>query len=135
MTPDRQAMVDALTAAMTMVPGLYSRNRMFSRFTDPVVRRARARSRMVRGLVRFASREEADVEITQTDGGRVRIRYRIARLRLERTVHLTALEHALLRVLVGGSRGSPSLQTLDDDYTLIEKALVILPKEEVSSVA
>ena len=133
MTPDRQAMVDALTAAMTMVPGLYSRNRMFSRFTDPVVRRARARSRMVRGLVRFASREDADVEVTQTDGGRVRIRYRIARLRLERTVHLTALEHALLRVLVGGPPSS--LQTLDDDYALIENALVILTKEEVSSVA
>jgi hypothetical protein len=53
--------------------------------------------------------------------------------RLERTVHLTALEHALLRVLVGGPPSS--LQTLDDDYALIENALVILPKEEVSSVA
>jgi hypothetical protein len=127
-------MIDALTVAMAMVPGLYSRNRMFSRFTDPVVRRARARARMVRGLVRFVSREDAEVEVTVTEGQRMRVYYRIARLHLERTVQITELELALLRVLLGGSAGAVLAQQTGD-LAVVENALAILPKEEVSSVA
>jgi len=132
-----QRMIDALTAAMAMVPLLYSRNRMFARFTDPGVRRASARARMVRGLVRFVGRDDADVEVTHVpETRRARVRYRIARLRLERTVQLTELELALLRVLLTHVRSAPpvlAVQATDRDR--VETALALLPKEEVSSVA
>ena len=34
---------DALLVAMTVVPGLYSRNRMFALYNDPQVKHAKAR--------------------------------------------------------------------------------------------
>ncbi len=137
---ERVARVDALTVAMAMVPLLYSRNRMFARFTDPVVRRARSRARMVRGLVRFVGREDANVEVAHaTNGMRMYVRYRIARLRLERTVQLTELELSLLRLLLAHRQETaPRAGVLCEqpgDRDRIENALALLPKDEVSSVA
>lgn len=129
--------LDALTAAMAMVPMLYSRNRMFALFQNAVVRRARMRARMVRGLLRFVCRD--DVAVTcASSAGRVLVEYRIARLRLARTVQLTEFEMALLRVLVaknGRATTSDVLREDPHDRARVDAALALLPKDEVRSPA
>ncbi|HEY1958847.1 MAG TPA: hypothetical protein VGH28_24710 [Polyangiaceae bacterium] len=126
--------LDALTAAMAMVPGLYSRNRMFQLFKDPMVRRARSRARMIRGLVRFVGRADAEVEMLHHDG-RVRVSYRIARLRLARMVQIGEFELALLRVLLARGPHPAMLDEQASDRARVDAALALLPKEAVSSVA
>jgi len=127
-------MLDALTAAMAIVPGLYSRNRMFALFVDPVVRRARSRARTVRGLLRFVGRDDVEVEVGP-HAERVRISYRIARLRLSRTVQLSDFELALLRVILGKGERPAILAEHPGDRARVDEALARLPKDAVSSVA
>jgi len=136
--PRREApdpvMISALTAAMAMVPGLYSRNRMFALFADPLVRRARSRARSVRGLLRFVGRADAVVHVVEHDG-RARITYRIPRLRLSRAVQVTDFELALLRVIVARGEHPSVLHERPGDRARIDAALLLLPKDAVSSVA
>ena len=127
-------MLDSLTAAMAMVPGLYSRNRMFALFEDPVVRRARSRARMLRGLVRFVGRSDAEVELAD-HGERVSVTYRIPRLRLARTVQLGDFELAVLRVLLARGPHPGALDEHADDRARVDAALALLPKDAISSVA
>ncbi len=126
-------MLDSLTAAMALVPLLYSRNRMFDLFADPVVRRARVRARLVRGLVRFVGR--TDAEVTVTHGERMNLRYVIRRLRLERSVQLSEFELALLRTLLAKGPRPEALAEVTTDRARVDAALALLPKEQVSSVA
>jgi hypothetical protein len=121
-------MVDALTAAMAMVPMLYSRNRMFERFTDPVIRRARSRARMVRGLLRFIAREDAVVKMAQVHDKHI-VTHRIPKLRFERTVQLTEIELALLRMLLSTGPHPSTLDEQETDRPRVEAALALLPKE------
>lgn len=126
--------LDALTAAMAMVPGLYSRNRMFQLFTDPMVRRARSRARLIRGLVRFLGRADAEVEMHHHDG-RVRVSYRIERLRLSRTVQIGEFELALLRVLLARGPHPAIVEEQPNDRARVDAALALLPKGTIPSVA
>ena len=131
-TPMRD--LEALTAAMATVPLLYSRNRLFTLFKEPIVRRARVRARLVRSLVRFIGRTDAEVDLARLDD-RVRVGYRIPRLRLSRSVTLTDFEVAILRMLLSKGPHPASLALADDDRTRVDAALARLPKEAVSSVA
>lgn len=126
--------LEALTAAMATVPLLYSRNRMFALFKDPVVRRARVRARLVRGLIRFIGREDAEVELASS-GGRVRVAYRIPRLRLARAVQITEFELALLRLLLAKGPHPAALAEREGDRACIDAALALLPKDAIPSVA
>jgi len=126
--------LEALTAAMATVPLLYSRNRLFTLFKEPIVRRARVRARLVRSLVRFIGRTDAEVDLARLDD-RVRVGYRIPRLRLSRSVTLTDFEVAILRMLLSKGPHPASLALADDDRTRVDAALARLPKEAVSSVA
>ncbi len=126
--------LEGLTAAMATVPLLYSRNRMFALFKEPVVRRARVRARLVRSLIRFVGREDAEVDLAKS-GARVRVTYRIPRLRLSRAVQLTDFELALLRMLLAKGPHPASLAEREGDRARIDAALALLPKEAVSSVA
>jgi hypothetical protein len=135
--------LEALTAAMATVPLLYSRNRLFTLFKDPIVRRARVRARLVRGLVRFIGRKDAEVDLASTDPpkagrrdgdasvDRVQLGYRIPRLRLSRSVTLTDFELALLRTLLAIGPHPAALALLPDDRARVDAALARLPKEAV----
>ena len=122
--------LEALTAAMATVPLLYSRNRLFTLFNEPIVRRARVRARLVRGLVRFIGRTDAEVDLA-TSLDKVRIGYRIPRLRLSRSVTLSDFELSLLRTLLAKGPHPAALAAKDDDRTRIDAALARLPKEAV----
>ena len=123
--------LEALTAAMATVPLLYSRNRLFALFNEPVVRRARVRARLVRGLLRFIGRADAEVDLG-TLGERVRVGYRIPRLRLSRSVTLTDFELSLLRTLLAKIPHPIVLAEHEGDRARVDAALARLPKEAVS---
>ncbi len=114
---------DALLVAMTVVPGLYSRNRMFALYNDPHVKYAKARSAILRGVVRhlLGTSGEAEVELAKAEGGIV-LRYRIERMRMERRIELSELEAACVAYL-SGRGGCSALHATDRDRALIEAAL------------
>jgi hypothetical protein len=124
--------LESLTAAMAMVPLLFSRNRMFALFSDPVVRRARNRARMVRGVLRIVSRGDVDVNVS-TSGERAKIAYRVERLRLSRVVMLTDFELALLRVLLAKGPHPSALAEEPGDRARVDEAIARLPREEARS--
>ena len=122
-------MLGALTAAMAMVPLLYSRNRMFQRFNDPLVKKARSRARMVRSVLRVVARENVEVTLGPASNDGHVLRYELPRLRLGRTVRLTELELAVLRVLLAKGPHPRELAEQSTDRARVEAALALLPKE------
>lgn len=123
---------EALTVAMAVVPGLYSRNKMFTLFTDPEVRLARTRASTLRGIVRHLAAscgdgEASGVELVR-DGGLGRtclLRYRIDEVRLARKVELSETEVACVLYLAGRA-GVTSLRASERDRALIDVALARL---------
>lgn len=123
--PDR----DALTVAMTVVPGLYSRNKMFGFFTDPEVRAAKGRAATLRGVVRqlaasFGPPPSVELDRSATSEACV-LSYRIDGLHLVRTLHLSALEAACVTYLVSRA-GSSVLRPTEHERVLLDNALARL---------
>lgn len=89
---------DALTVAMAVAPGVYSRNRFFHLHKDPDMRRARRRAAVLRGIVQHlvALQREgalpANVLGMDRHGGRVKVVYKMPALSFERHAELTELE-------------------------------------------
>ncbi|HEY8042331.1 MAG TPA: hypothetical protein VIF15_21155 [Polyangiaceae bacterium] len=115
---------DALVVGMTLVPGLYSRNRAFALFEDPEVRRARWRSGVLRGIVRQLVGAHGRVEdLTVVRGvDAFELRYRVPGLRIDRRASLSELELACVRYLAGRA-GVPDLHASDEDRAWIDAAL------------
>lgn len=115
---------DALTVGMTLVPGLCSRNKSFALFEDPDVRRARARSAVLRGIVRQLAGAQGRVAglvvVRRGDGSE--LRYRVPGLRIERRASLTDIELACVRYLAGRA-GVSGLHPTDEDRVCIDGAL------------
>ncbi len=114
---------DALLVAMTVVPGLYSRNRMFALYNEPHVKDAKARAAILRGVVRHlvGTAGEAQIELARAESGSI-LRYRIERMRMERRIELSELEAACVAYL-SGRGGCLALHATERDRALIEAAL------------
>lgn len=115
---------EALAIAMAVVPGLYSRNKYFSMYADPEVRRARARASVLRGVVRQlagAQGEVAALAFARSERG-CELKYAIASVRLERRVVLSELEAACVAYLATRA-GVAHVRATDDDRARIEGAL------------
>jgi hypothetical protein len=106
------------------VPGFVSRNRSFTLFEDPEVRRARRRSSMLRGIVRQLAGSLGHVEglAVARSVDRCELRYRVPALRIDRRASLSDLELACVRYLAGRA-GVPGLNASADDRAEIEAAL------------
>lgn len=114
---------DALTVGMTLVPGLYSRNKSFALFEDPEVRRARARSAVLRGIVRqLAGAQGIEGLAVVHQGDASELRYRVPGLRIERRATLTDIELACVRFLASRA-GIGALHPTDEDRAQIDGAL------------
>lgn len=99
---------EALACAMAIVPGAYSRNKMFALYEQPEVRRAKSRARAMRSLGReLAGRlgEACNIELEEKDKGYI-LRFRIPSVRMGRTADLTPSELACVVHLVGSFGGS-----------------------------
>jgi hypothetical protein len=126
--------LEALLCALVLAPRTFARNRFYPLFTDPPARRVRRRAAQIRTMVRhLAGREGAggDVMEIAQDGERVRVRYRIAPLRFERTMLLDALEIAIVRFALDRAAPralAPGMALSDEDRRRVEEALAKLGK-------
>lgn len=115
---------DALVVGMTLVPGLISRNRSYTLFENPDVRRARGRSALLRGIVRQLAGAHGCVEgleVVPRVAGR-ELRYRLPGAHIERRALLSELEYACVSYLAGRAN-LQALQATDDDRARIDAAL------------
>jgi hypothetical protein len=124
MTTARQVDRDALMVAMAVVPGLYSRNRMFAMYGDPEVKRAKARASVIRGVVRQLTGfhgEPGDIALARNGDART-LRYRIPRVKLDRRLELSEIEAACL-VYLAGRAGVRGMHPSAEDRAHIDSAL------------
>lgn len=130
---------DALVIAMTLVPGLFSRNRTFSFFEDPEVRHARRRATLLRGIVRQLATAAGAMESLRIarGAGRWELSYGLPAMKVQRRVSLSDVElacvhHLVSREVVGG------LRVTEQDRPAIDAALsrlaVGLPLGELEAV-
>jgi CO/xanthine dehydrogenase Mo-binding subunit len=115
---------EELVVAMTLVPGLVSRNRSFALFEDSEVRRARARAALLRGIVRQLAGGSGRVEQLDVASGQAacEMRYRVPSVRMERRAVLSRLEYGCVAYLAGRA-GVPGIQANEEDRARIEAAL------------
>jgi hypothetical protein len=96
---------EALTIAMAVAPGVYSRNRFFHLHKAPEMRRARSRAAVLRGIVKhLLSLQQGGTDAASAigmdrHGGRVKLSYKMPALRFERSAELTELEASCLLYL------------------------------------
>jgi hypothetical protein len=115
---------EALTVAMALVPGMYARNRMFSLFREPEVRRAKTRAAMIRGVVRQLAGAHGEPEgLAFAHHGEVCVlRYRVPAMRLERRVEITETERACL-VFLASRAGVKHVHVSAEDRAHVEAVL------------
>ncbi len=119
---------DALTVALVLVPSFVSRNKHYALFTDPVVRSARARARLVRSLLVHLSGSKGEVETIDVlpEAGGFRISFSVPALGLSRSVWLTAIERAVLGY-AGKRAGFGYVPSEASDHAQVQGALARLP--------
>jgi hypothetical protein len=121
-TPSLDA--EALTVAMTVAPGVYARNRHFALYADARMRHARARASLLRGLARQLAGAEGPLDALAIDRAshKIQVRYRVSRLRLERTAELTPVEAACVFHLASRA-GVPGFAVSGEDRMRLLAAL------------
>lgn len=137
MTTERRALpdVEAVTVAMIVAPGVYSRNRMFALFAEPEMARARLRATVVRGLLRQLQRSRnmgLAFRFEPREGG-VYLHYEVEKLRLVCRIELTHLERACL-VYLASKTDTPLIHASADDRAQVEETLRrLVPEAKPSS--
>lgn len=119
--------VEALTVAMVVAPGVYARNRMFDFFSSAGAKRARARAGVVRGILPQLARATSVTVTSDTRGGEpvFVLRYVLVAVSLTRVVDLSAAELAALR-LVAERAGIHCLPPGPGDKELVAHTLACL---------
>jgi hypothetical protein len=109
---------------MTLVPGFLTRNRSFALFEDPMVRRAKRRAALLRGIVRQLAGAVGAVEGLEVvaDTGARELRYRVPGLGVDRRAILTDVEYSCVAYLAGRERVA-GLRAEPEDRARIDAAL------------
>lgn len=127
MTARRKVSPKALLCALVLAPASLSRNRFFTLYEDPTLRRVRRRAARVRSLVgMLVGNRGRKSEITGErvlDDGRVLIRYRVPDIDFHGTSALSELEASVLRYALHRA-GVGALP--DEDRARVEEALLEL---------
>jgi len=128
--------VDALTVAMAIAPGVYSRNRFYELFKAPELRRARSRASLVRGVVKhlgMLAGEDAGQPLLAMERhpGRVVLRYSVPSLCFERRTDVSELEASCVLYLAERA-GLPGLAPSAAERDALHVALVRLAGGEVA---
>ncbi len=115
---------EALVIGMTLVPGLFSRNRTFALFEDPEVRRARRRASLLRGIVRHLSGVQGTIESLRIarSASSYELSYCLPRMRVVRRTTLTEVELACVHYLAARA-GVDGLHVTDQERMAIDAAL------------
>ncbi len=131
MTTDARFDADALVVGMSLVPDLFSRNRMYALFEDPVVRHARSRARVVRSVLRDLVGTSGTVSDVAHDG--TTLRYRVEGMKLARSVELSPVELAVLALLCERA-GVKALAITKDQRAAVDGVLAKLPRRRMPQV-
>jgi hypothetical protein len=107
---------------MTLVPGLWPRNRAFAFYESPEVRHAKRRSSVLRGIVWQLARAGVEGLVIERGAEACELRYRLPGLKVERRAVLTELELACVRYLAGRA-GVQGLGASEEDRVGIDEAL------------
>jgi len=128
---------EALTVAMAMVPGVYARNRHFPLYADARMRYARTRASLLRGLARHLAGAEGPLEAVAIERAslNVQVKYRVSRLRLERTAELTPVEAACVFHLASRAGASGFAVTGEDRMRLFAALRRLAASGEVADEA
>jgi hypothetical protein len=115
---------DALLVGMTLVPGFLSRNRSFALFEDPIVRRAKRRAALLRGIVRQLAGAVGAVEGLEVvaETGARELRYRVPGIGVDRRAILSDVEYSCVAYLAGRARVA-GLHAEPEDRARIDAAL------------
>jgi len=115
---------DALLVGMTLVPGFLSRNRSFDLFEDPMIRRAKRRAALLRGIVRQLAGAVGAVEGLEVvaEMGARELRYRVPGIGVDRRAILTDVEYSCVAYLAGRARVA-GLRADPEDRARIDAAL------------
>lgn len=118
---------EALLAAMTLVPGVYSRNRMFDLYERRAsAKQLRTRAARLRGLVRtWLERADSQLDVTAREGG-YDVVLTVPSLSFRRRLHISELEHVLLALLFDKAKsraGRTALPVRPEDRQRVERAL------------
>lgn len=124
-SPLGEADVPALTLAMALAPGVYSRNRFFALFEAKPLRRARARAWVLRSVARDVARGPCEVSVASRDAA-VELALEVPSLAFTRRVRLSALELAGLRVLLAKTPQGALLPAAAADHAAVGAALATL---------
>lgn len=129
-SPASRDMISALTLAMAIAPGVYSRNKHFSLHQKTEAKTARRRAALVRGIVRHLGKA-CDLQVSETSDDRVRLSYRVPSLAFERTTELSRVELACVRYLARKSdletpEEIGAASNADDDQLVVETMLARL---------
>ena len=124
MTPATVVEPDALLVGMTLVPGFLSRNRSFALFEDPMVRRAKRRAALLRGIVRQLAGAVGAVEGLEVvaETGARELRYRVPGIGVDRRAILSDVEYSCVVYLAGRARVA-GLHAEPEDRARIDAAL------------
>ncbi len=124
MTPLAVVEPDALLVGMTLVPGFLSRNRSFALFEDPMVRRAKRRAALLRGIVRQLAGAVGAVEGLEvvSETGARELRYRVPGIGVDRRAILSEVEYSCVAYLAGRARVA-GLHAEPEDRARIDAAL------------
>lgn len=122
---------EALLAAMTLVPGVYSRNRMFDLYEQHASAKAlRTRAARLRGLARtWLERPDAELGVTPRGEG-FELVLAVPSLSLRRILQLSDFERSLLVMLfdkASARAGRSALEVHAADRQRVEGALARLP--------
>ena len=115
---------EALVIGMTLVPGLFSRNRSFALFEDPEVRRARRRATLLRGIVRQLATAAGALESLRIArvSGRCELSYRLPAMKVQRHTSLSDVELACVHYLVS-REGVAGVRATEEERAVIDGAL------------
>ena len=120
-----------LSVAMAIVPSLYSRNRLYALYADPLVRHARSRARLVRSVFRQLAGGGVSGLVVE-HGEDIMVTYQISHMHLRRRVALSSLELSCLAFLCGRVAGTCLSATVGDRARL-DAALAELPGMQLST--
>jgi hypothetical protein len=115
---------EALVVGMTLVPGLFSRNRSFALFEDPDVRRARRRAALLRGIVRHLAGAHGAIDSLHVARGAAgcELSYGLPGMKVQRRASLTDVELACVHYLAGRA-GVAGLHATEEDRAAIDAVL------------
>lgn len=123
--PEQHLDDESLLAALTLAPGVYSRNRMFDLYEqNGRAKLLRARANRLRGVVRmWHERADATLSLAPHEGG-VEIGLDVPSMAYRRSLRVTEFERGLLALLLEKALAAAPERSVDIEVNPLDRARV-----------